>query len=95
MPNNATEGAVKEPPKTREAVFELAKSKLKEIGAEGDIVLGANLQEDLALDSLDAVEMVMEFEDLCEIKISDEDAKALTTVGELVDYLCGRLEIAE
>jgi acyl carrier protein len=43
--------------------------------------------EDLGADSLDVVELIMEFEDEFGIEISDEKAETLTTVGEAIAYL--------
>ena len=42
---------------------------------------------DLGADSLDTVELVMEFEDEFEISIPDEDAEQIQTVGAAVDYI--------
>ena len=46
---------------------------------------------DLGADSLDTVELVMEFEDEFEISIPDEDAEKIQTVGAAVDYINGKL----
>ena len=46
---------------------------------------------DLGADSLDTVELVMEFEDEFEISIPDEDAEKIQTVGSAVDYIEGKL----
>lgn len=46
---------------------------------------------DLGADSLDTVELVMEFEDEFEISIPDEDAENIQTVGAAVDYIEGNL----
>ena len=46
---------------------------------------------DLGADSLDTVELVMEFEDEFEINIPDEDAEKIQTVGEAVKYITGKL----
>jgi len=43
--------------------------------------------EDLGADSLDTVELIMEFEDEFGIEISDEQAEQISTVGEAVTYL--------
>lgn len=47
----------------------------------------ARFREDLEADSLDLVELIMEFEDEFGGEISDEDAQKITTVGEAVDYI--------
>ena len=48
---------------------------------------GASFIEDLGADSLDIVELVMEFEKEFNIDIPDEDAEKLRTVGDAVKYL--------
>ena len=42
---------------------------------------------DLGADSLDTVELVMEFEDEFEISIPDEDAEKIQTVGSAIQYI--------
>jgi acyl carrier protein len=42
---------------------------------------------DLGADSLDTVELVMEFEDEFDISIPDEDAEKIQTVGQAIDYV--------
>ncbi len=46
---------------------------------------------DLGADSLDTVELVMEFEDEFEISIPDEDAEKIQTIGAAVDYIENKL----
>ena len=46
---------------------------------------------DLGADSLDTVELVMEFEDEFEISIPDEDAEKIQTVGAAVEYIDDKL----
>ena len=43
--------------------------------------------DDLKADSLDVVELVMEFEDEFEITIPDDDYEKIRTVGDAVDYI--------
>jgi acyl carrier protein len=45
---------------------------------------------DLGADSLDTVELVMEFEDEFEISIPDEDAEKIQTVGNAVEYITSK-----
>jgi acyl carrier protein len=45
---------------------------------------------DLGADSLDVVELVMEFEDQFEISIPDEDASKIATVGNAIDYIASK-----
>ncbi len=55
------------------------------------ITMEASFIDDLGADSLDQVELVMDFEDKFEVDIPDEDAEKLRTVGAAIEYLQGRL----
>jgi acyl carrier protein len=74
---------------SRDEVFERVKEVLSERLSveEADITEEANFQEDLDADSLDLVEMIMELEDQFGIKIPDEDAQKIQTVGQAIDYV--------
>ena len=60
----------------------------KELGVEREKLTNeASFIDDLGADSLDIVELVMEFEKEFEIDIPDEEAEKLRTVGDAVSYL--------
>ena len=71
--------------------------KVKEIiidklGVEdGKITMEAKFIDDLGADSLDTVELIMQFEEEFDIEIPDEDAEGLLSVGEAVDYITQKL----
>lgn len=54
---------------------------------ESQVTLEASFSDDLDADSLDVVELVMEFEDEFDMEIADEDAEKIATVGDAVDYI--------
>ena len=54
---------------------------------ESRIVPEASFLDDLGADSLDLVELIMEFEEEFDLEIPDEDAEGITTVGSAVDYI--------
>jgi acyl carrier protein len=76
---------------SREEIYEQVKDVLvDQLGIEEtEITEEASFQEDLDADSLDLVELIMELEDQFGIKISDEDAQRIQTVGQAVDYISG------
>jgi acyl carrier protein len=54
---------------------------------EDDITDDASFTNDLGADSLDTVELIMEFEKEFDLTIPDEDAEKIATVGDAVSYL--------
>lgn len=67
--------------------------KVKEIIVEqlgvdmSEVTMEASFIDDLGADSLDTVELVMEFESAFDIEIPDEDADQLATVEAAIKYL--------
>ena len=54
---------------------------------ESEVTPEANFTNDLGADSLDTVEMIMEFETKFDIKIADDQAEKITTVGEAIAHI--------
>lgn len=54
---------------------------------KGEIKLETSFVNDLNADSLDTVELVMEFEDEFETSIPDDEAEKIQTVGQAIDFI--------
>ena len=74
---------------TREEVFALVRSHLADEldMAPEAIVEDTRFKEDLEADSLDLYTLVQELEDAYGVRVSDEDAARILTVGQAVDYV--------
>ena len=60
----------------------------EQMGASRDkITPETSFIQDLGADSLDTVELVMEFEDEFDLNIPDEDAEKIQTVGDAIKYI--------
>ena len=68
-------------------------NKVKEIIVEklgveaSEVTEAASFTNDLGADSLDTVELIMEFEREFDIQIAEEDAEKITTVGEAISHI--------
>ncbi len=68
-------------------------AKVKEIIAnkldvdESEVVNEASFTNDLGADSLDTVELIMEFEKEFDLQIPDDEAEKITTVGEAISHI--------
>jgi len=73
--------------------MENPESKVKEIIIdklglqESEVTNEASFANDLGADSLDTVELIMEFEKEFNVSIPDQDAEKISTVGEAVKYI--------
>src|SRR6185312_7779268 len=54
---------------------------------EAEVTPNASFQEDLGADSLDVVELVMQFEEAFDLEIPDEDAEKIKTVKDAIEYI--------
>ncbi len=62
---------------------------------KGEVSRDTHFINDLNADSLDTVELVMEFEDEFETSIPDEEAEKIQTVGQAIDYIKTHRDKAE
>ena len=61
---------------------------IDKLGVDEDAIkTEAHFVNDLGADSLDTVELIMEFEEEFGIEIPEEEAENITTVGSAVDYI--------
>lgn len=67
--------------KVREIITKQMGVKTEQITSETSFI------NDLGADSLDTVELIMEFEDAFDMNIPDEDAEKIRTVGDAVKYI--------
>ena len=77
----------------RDQVFEKVRSHLaEELGVDaGSISDTTHFRDDLEADSLDLYELVMELEDTYGVKMSEQEAEKIWTVGEAVDFVVARV----
>ncbi|MEW6742447.1 MAG: acyl carrier protein [Planctomycetota bacterium] len=65
----------------------------EQMGASRDKIRSeTSFINDLGADSLDTVELVMEFEDEFDINIPDEDAEKIQSVGDAIEYIKSRVQ---
>jgi acyl carrier protein len=70
------------------AVEEVRAILVEQLGVDpAEVTVESSFQEDLNADSLDLVELIMEMEDRFKVKIPDEEAEKIATVGQAVDYV--------
>ena len=58
---------------------------------DSKITMEAKFIDDLGADSLDTVELIMQFEEEFNIEIPDEEAESLLSVGQAVKYITNKL----
>ena len=58
---------------------------------EAKIIMDAKFIDDLGADSLDTVELIMQFEEEFGIEIPDDDAESLLSIKQAVDYITKKL----
>lgn len=54
---------------------------------DSEVTMEANFTNDLGADSLDTVELIMEFEKEFDIQIPDDQAEKISTVGQAIAYI--------
>ena len=77
----------------RDQVFDKVRSHLaEELGVGLDSISDStHFRDDLDADSLDLYELVMELEDTYGVKMSEQEAEGIVTVGKAVDFVVARV----
>ncbi len=79
-------------PEVAEVQSKVVKIVAEQMGVpEAEIRRETSFVQDLNADSLDTVELVMEFEEQFELSIPDEEAEKIQTVGQAIDYITAHL----
>jgi len=79
---------------TKEEILAKVKSVVSEklnVG-EDQVTTDAKFVEDLGADSLDQVELIMALEDEFDLKIPEEEAEQLSTIGAAVEFILGKIK---
>jgi acyl carrier protein len=71
-----------------QAVEAMVRRTLSDLPSE--LSESAHIMSDLGATSVDVVDLLFSMEEQFEIKISDKEASALRTIGEIVDFTCAR-----
>jgi acyl carrier protein len=72
----------------KEIEKEIVDIVVEQLGIDAeDVTRDKSFVEDLNADSLDLTELIMTFEEKLNLEISEEDASALKTVGNVIDYI--------
>jgi acyl carrier protein len=93
VPEKASPGEIPRIHRSRGEARMAVADKIKQIIVEqlqvdeAEVTPGASFQEDLGADSLDVVELVMQFEEAFDIEIPDESAEKIKTVKDAIDYI--------
>lgn len=75
-------------PSAEEVLEKVVSIVSEQMGVEkGEIKKETSFVNDLNADSLDTVELVMEFEDEFDMSIPDEEAEKIQTVGDAVEFI--------
>jgi acyl carrier protein len=69
----------------KEKVIEIVCEQLN--AKKEDVKMETSFINDLGADSLDTVELVMEFEERFDVEIPDSDAEKIRTIGDAVNYI--------
>jgi acyl carrier protein len=80
---------------TREEVLDRIRTHLsEELGIDATIIEeGSRFKEDLEADSLDLVELVVELEDRYGIRMAEDQAERVRTVGDAVDFVLAQAPV--